>query len=163
MKKSLLSMFLLFAVLSGMYINAIPTSANHGPLGSAYHLISMDGQTALVINADGTMAVGSEPAFQQIVTGITSNGAGTALDMSTSPKTIHTLTVNRTAGATDVVSISIQCSGDNSTFVQVATITDLSNEPVLASHSGSTCYYLQYNITTIGAGNTVDVVLSSSH
>lgn len=98
-------------------------------------------------------------SFTQSTTGITTNAAGTTLAMSTTPMSKHTMVIDRTAGSTDVVEIDLECSLDGTIFVQIGTITDLSNEPVLTSVDGTPCMDVRYNVVLVGAGNTLTIQL----
>jgi hypothetical protein len=71
----------------------------------------------------------------------------------------YTMIIDRTAGTTDVVEIDLQCSINNTAFVQIATITSLVNEPVLTSIGDIPCAYMRYNVVTVGSGNTVSIDL----
>ena len=98
-------------------------------------------------------------SFLQNTTGITTEVAGTTITMTTTPMSKYTMVIDRTAGATDVVEIDLQCSINNTAFVQIATITSLVNEPVLTSIGDIPCRYMRYNVVTIGAGNTLSIDL----
>jgi hypothetical protein len=98
-------------------------------------------------------------AFTQSTTGITTNAAGTTVTMTTTPMSKYTMIIDRTAGTTDVVEIDLQCSINNTAFVQIATITSLVNEPVLTSIGDIPCAYMRYNVVTVGSGNTVSIDL----
>lgn len=97
--------------------------------------------------------------YSQSTTGVTTNAAGTTVDMTNTPPTKYTMVIDRTVGATNVVEIDLQCSINNTAFVQVATITDLTNEPALTSTDGTPCVYMRYNVVTVGAGNTLAIDL----
>jgi hypothetical protein len=118
-----------------------------------------------IVRIPGTAATGLTvdvkklPSSTQSTTGVTTNVAGTTVTMTTTPPTKYTMIIDRTAGATDVVEIDLQCSINNTAFVQIATITSLVNEPVLTSIGDIPCAYLRYNVVTIGAGNTVSIDL----
>ncbi len=98
-------------------------------------------------------------SFTQSTTGIVANGAGTTVTMTTTPMQSYTMVIDRTAGTTNVVEIDLQCSINNVAFVQIATITDLTNEPVLTSVVGVPCQYMRYNVVTVGTGNTLAIDL----
>ncbi len=98
-------------------------------------------------------------SFTQSTTGVTSNAAGTTVTMTTTPMSKYTMIIDRTAGTTDVVEIDLQCSINNTAFVQIATITSLVNEPVLTSIGDVPCQYMRYNVVTVGAGNTLAIDL----
>lgn len=97
--------------------------------------------------------------FNQSTTGITTNGEGATVVMTTSPMNKYTMIVDRTAGATDVVEIDLQCSINNVAFVQIATILTLVGEPTLTSIGDVPCRYIRYNVVTIGVGNTLSIDL----
>ena len=98
-------------------------------------------------------------SFTQTTADITTNAAGTSINETATPMSKHTMIVDRTAGATNVVDIRIECSIDDVDYVQIASITDLTNEPALVSQDGTACLYMRYNVATIGAGNTVQIHL----
>ncbi len=98
-------------------------------------------------------------SFTQSTTGVVANGAGTTVSMVTTPMQAYTMVIDRTAGTTNVVEIDLQCAINNVAFVQIATITDLTNEPVLASITGVPCQQMRYNVVTVGAGNTLAIDL----
>lgn len=98
-------------------------------------------------------------SFTQTTAGVTTNAAGTSVNMTTTAMSKFTMLIDRTAGATNVVEIDLDCSIDNTDFVQIATITDLTNEPALTSQDGTPCYYMRYNVVTVGAGNTLQIHL----
>lgn len=97
--------------------------------------------------------------YDQTTASVTTNAAGTAVDMTNTPPARYTMIVDRTAGATNTVEIDLQCSVDATTYVQIATITDLTNEPVLTAIGDVPCKWMRYNVVTIGAGNTVTINL----
>ncbi len=98
-------------------------------------------------------------SFTQSTASITGNGAGTTVTMTTTPMSKYTMIIDRTAGSTNPVEVDLECSIDSTDFVQIATITDLTNEPVLTSVDGVPCPYMRYNVVTVGAGNTLQVHL----
>ncbi len=98
-------------------------------------------------------------SFTQSTTGVVANGAGTTVSMVTTPMQAYTMVIDRTAGTTNVVEIDLQCAINNVAFVQIATITDLTNEPVLTSVTGVPCQQMRYNVVTVGAGNTLAIDL----
>lgn len=110
---------------------------------------------AAAINA----AIVDAPNWTQSTTGITTNAAGITADMSTTPMSEYTMIIDRTAGATNVVEIDLQCSINNTAFIQIATIIDLTNEPVLTAIGDVPCLYMRYNVVTVGAGNTLAIDL----
>ncbi len=99
-------------------------------------------------------------SFSQSVAGITTDaGGGTSVDMSLSPMNDYVMVIDRTAGATDVVEIDLECSIDNSIFSQIETITSLATEPAFINKPDVPCNYMRYNVVTVGAGNTITVQL----
>ncbi len=99
-------------------------------------------------------------SFSQSTTGINANGAGTTLSMATTPMAKFTLLVDRTAGATDVVEIDLECSLDATIFAATtATITSLAGEPVLVALATTPCVAIRYNVVTVGVGNTLTIQL----
>lgn len=122
---------------------------------------SIDGLVvqAIEIEFDGTTNDRIRHSFTQSTTGITTNAAGTTVTMTTTPMNKYTMIINRTAGATDVVEIDLECSIDNVAVVQIATITSLVGEPVLASVGNTPCNLMRYNVVTVGAGNTLAIDL----
>jgi len=95
--------------------------------------------------------------FRELVSGIDANGTGDAFDMEATPMSKFTLTVDRTAGATDTVNVAFQCSLDGASFITILAVTDLSAEPVLQSVGDTPCLQVRYNVGTVGAGNTLTV------
>ena len=118
-----------------------------------------------VVNAplefDGTLFDIVRHSFNQSTTLITTNAAGTTLDLTGTPSAQYTMIVDRTVGATNTVEVDIECA-IGTTFVQIATVIDLTNEPVLVSHAGTPCNNIRYNVVTIGAGNTLTIELLST-
>jgi hypothetical protein len=108
---------------------------------------------------DGTTYDRIRNQFTQSTTGVTTNAAGTTLVMTTTPMSKFTMVIDRTAGSTNPVEVDLQCSLDGSIWVQVGTITDLTNEPVLTSVDGNPCADIRYNVVTVGAGNTLTIQL----
>jgi hypothetical protein len=98
-------------------------------------------------------------SWGQSTTGVTTNAAGTTVDMTATAVSKYTMIIDRTVGATNVVEIDLQCSINNTAFVQIATITDLTNEPALVSTDGVPCFYMRYNVVTVGTGNTLAIDL----
>jgi hypothetical protein len=98
--------------------------------------------------------------FEQSTTGITSAGAGTALDMTTTPMSKFALIVDRTAGSQNTVEIDLEISLDNSIFVKsTATVTSLAVDPNVAFADGEPAVFIRYNVVTVGSGNTLTVQL----
>lgn len=108
------------------------------------------------LNTSGTWD-GIRHSFTQSTTGIVANGAGTTVTMTTTPMSKYTLIVDRTAGSTNTVDIRLECSINNTAFVQIKALTDLTNEPVLGSIGDVPCSYMRYNVVTVGAGNTLAI------
>jgi len=108
---------------------------------------------------DGTTYDRVRNQFTQTTASITTNAAGTPITMTSTPMSKFTMMVNRTAGTTDVVEIDLQCSITQVEFVQIATITDLTNEPVLVSIDGTPCAYIRYRVVTVGTDNTLTIDL----
>lgn len=108
---------------------------------------------------DGTAYDRVRNQFVQSTTGVTTNAAGTTVTMTTTPMNKYTMIIDRTAGTTNVVEIDFQCSINNTAFVQIATIIDLTNEPALTSIGDIPCDYMRYNVVTVGAGNTLAIDL----
>ena len=79
--------------------------------------------------------------------------------MTMTPMAKFTMVIDRTAGTTDTVEVDLQCSINNTAFVQIATITDLTNEPALTSAANIPCAYARYNVVTVGSGNTLAIDL----
>ncbi len=98
-------------------------------------------------------------SFVQSTTGVATNAAGTTVTMTTTPMSKYTMIIDRTAGSTNVVEVDLQCSINNVAFIQIATITDLTNEPVLSSVTDVPCNYMRYNVVTVGSGNTLAIDL----
>ena len=98
-------------------------------------------------------------SFKQTTTGITGTGAGTTLDMTTTPMSKFAIMVDRTAGASAFV-VNLEGSIDGT------------NWSTLVAHSavdGDTTFVvdkpvdrIRYNVTTIGAGNTLTIVIFAS-
>jgi hypothetical protein len=103
--------------------------------------------------------------FNQSTTGVTTNAAGTAVNMTTTPMSKFTLIVDRTGGATDAVEIDLECSIDGTIWpantMEIVSIVTLAVEPARAGSTTSTipCNYMRYNVVTVGAGNTLTIQL----
>jgi len=103
-------------------------------------------------------------SFGQTTTGIVANGAGTAINMTTTPMSKFTIIVDRTAGSTNTVEINLEGSydgviwpGTNQSIIQ---ILSLAVEPAMVRDGVSGPFnYIRYNVVTIGAGNTVTIQL----
>jgi hypothetical protein len=97
--------------------------------------------------------------FKQTTTGITGDGAGTALNMSTTPMSKFSLVVDRTAGSTDTVEIDLELSYDNGIwFKSGATVTTLATDPNVGfSGAVEPSLYVRYRVVTVGSGNTLTV------
>src|SRR3990172_7831233 len=111
-------------------------------------------------NTDGSTTINRvRMSFSQSTTGITTNAAGTVVNMTTTPMSKLAMIVDRTAGATNTVDVRVEASFDGTIFVQVAQITDLTTEPVYISTSDVPSKYMRYNVVTVGAGNTLTIQL----
>jgi hypothetical protein len=108
---------------------------------------------------NGTNWDRTRSSFTQSTTGINANGAGSTVTMTTTPMSDFTMIVDRTAGSTDAVEIDVECSINGTAWVQIATVTSLTGEPVLANAVDVPCSLLRYNVVTIGTGNTVAIDL----
>lgn len=111
---------------------------------------------------DGTTFDRVRHSFSQSTAGVTTNAAGATLVETTTPMQNHTMQVDRTAGSTDAVEVDLQCSLDGTDFTQIATITSLVGEPVLATAANTACPNIRYNVVTVGAGNTLQIHLIST-
>lgn len=102
-------------------------------------------------------------SFFQTTTGITSNAAGTAVNMTTTPMSKFTMIVDRTAGTTDAVAINLECSYDGTiwpgTTQALINVTTLAVEPTRNASVTGPCRYMRYNVVTVGAGNTLTIQL----
>ena len=138
------------------------------PFGQAYNAdgatarASADVQTVVSLPIELNNA-GTEDrvrhSWSQSTTGVTTNAAGTTVTMSTTPMSKFTMVIDRTVGSTNPVEVDLQCSLDGSIWVQIGTITDLTNEPVLTSVDGNPCQSMRYNVVTVGSGNTLTIQL----
>jgi len=98
--------------------------------------------------------------FRQQATTINSNGAGTTIDISTTPMSKFTIQVFRTTGSSECI-VDVEGSIDNTNWLPLGTLTfdatsgmlHIADKPVM---------YLRYNVTTIGASNVVTVTLIAS-
>ena len=102
--------------------------------------------------------------FSKSTTGITTDaGGGTAIDMSSTPMSKYTMIIDRTAGATDVIEIHLECSLDgtiwSNTNDALISVTTTANEPTRNSFNGGPCQQIRYNVVTVGAGNTLTIQL----
>jgi hypothetical protein len=98
-------------------------------------------------------------SFNQSTAGVNANGAGTAVDMTVTPMNNYTLGVTRTAGATDVVEIDLECSGNGTNYFQIATVTSVAGGFGFANQPDTPCRFMRYNVVTVGAGNTHTIQL----
>jgi len=98
-------------------------------------------------------------ANSQSTTGITTNAAGTTVDMSKCPMSKYTMIIDRTAGATDVVDIRLEVSLDGVIFVQATQVVSLVGEPIRSSAGDIPARYMRYNVVTVGTGNTLTIQL----
>ena len=94
------------------------------------------------------------PVFYRSVAGINANGTGVVIDMTAAPKSRFTMNVIRTAGATDTVSIALEGSLDNSNWIALGSITDVTSGKATTSVVDKPARHLRYNVVTVGAGNT---------
>lgn len=114
---------------------------------------------------NGTTWDRTRHSFTQTTTGVAANGAGTSVDMTTTPMSKYTISVLRTAGATDTVNIGMQCSLDNANFqnpVNMPTVLSIAGGFTILSDTsanGVPCLYMRYNVGTVGAGNTLTIRL----
>jgi len=114
---------------------------------------------ALTYEFNGTTWDRIRSLFTQTTAGITANGAGSPLNMATTPCKNYTMMIDRTVGATDVVEIDLEGSIDGTDFAQIATITSLVGEPVTVSAINLPYSVVRYNVVTVGAGNTLQIHL----
>lgn len=139
------------------------------------NVITTDGQTAVAddvttssnavnVNAflselEGTTQDRVRHSFRQELTGVNANAVQTTIDMVNTPMNRYTVIVDRTAGATDVVDIELQCSIDNTAFVTILSILTLAGEPVIANPMTNNipCARLQIEVIDVGAGNTLAI------
>ena len=141
----------------------VDTSSGGGvtPADDLTNPIDSSNSNTLNSEFDGSTWDRTRHSFSQDTTGITTNGAGTTVVMTTTPMSKFAMTIDRTAGSTDAVEIDLECNTNNANSipVQIATVTSLTNEPVYTSIDGSPCESIQYNIVTVGSGNTLTVQL----
>ncbi len=137
---------------------ALPNNADDGVASPAGILATI----AYSYEFDGTTYDRVRNQFTQSTTGIVANGAGTAVNMTTTPMSKYTMIVDRTVGATDIVAINLECSIDGVIWPatgNVISVTTLAVEPTRNSAGDTPCQYMRYNVVTIGAGNTVTIQL----
>lgn len=85
------------------------------------------------------------------------NAESTIIDLSTyrmEGAQDFTMQVQRTAGATDVVSVSLKAANDGSNFTTILTET---SHVGWGAVTGKACHSVNIFITTVGAANTLDV------
>ena len=150
--------FSLLGGFNGTTWDRVRTLANNADNVAASSLGNLSSQ-AFNYEFDGTTYDRVRNQFVQSTTGVTGNAAGTTVDMTTTPMAKFTMVIDRTAGTTDTVEVDLQCSINNTAFVQIATITDLTNEPALTSAANIPCAYARYNVVTVGSGNTLAIDL----
>lgn len=116
--------------------------------------------TTTVIRSDDLGRIKTSPiSYTQSTGGITANGAGTAVNMTVAPASQYTMIVDLTAGSTTTVEVDLECSIDGTDYAQMATITSLAAEPALIGAQGVPCFYMRYNVVTVGSGNTLEIHL----
>lgn len=148
------------------------SSSNPSLIRDSTHNDAQPGNGILTVSArefDGTNYERIRHSFFQSTTGVNANGAGTAVDMTTTPMRYFTMLIDRTAGATNAVEIDLECSLDGVIWpangYSLVTITDLSVEPARVSTASTDqlaigpCNYMRYNVVTVGAGNTLTIQL----
>ncbi len=120
-------------------------------------------QTTYSLNGEfnGTTWDQTRHSFTQTTAGVNANGAGTAINMTTTPMKYYTISVLRTAGATDAVTVFFECSLDGTNFISLApAITTIAGGfNLVPSTTPASCLYGRYNVNTIGAGNTLTIRL----
>jgi hypothetical protein len=141
-------------------VNAQTVNVGNGTAGTGTQRVAIaSDNTAFSVNA----AVTNFPTltYYQQNTGITANAtAGTTIDMSASPVGNFTLAVIRTAGATDVVSVTMQGSNDNTNFFATGTaIATVVGGSASTSLANTPWRYIRAFVTTVGAGNTLTTQL----
>ena len=102
-------------------------------------------------------------------TGINADNTATdMIDGSTRAYCKASLTVDRTAGSTDAVSIVIQATNDtesteaNKKWHDVAELTDISTGNEGVAYDGASWDYWRVKVKTVGSGNTLTVFLKVS-
>jgi len=100
-------------------------------------------------------------SFSQDTNGITMDGAGASMDMTTSPMTRHTMIITRTGGSTNAISVFIACSVDGVSFPTTTESSTITGGSSIVSTTRP-CNYLRFFIATIGSGNTLDIDLLST-
>lgn len=103
------------------------------------------------------MSTTTVPSYHLVNAGITSDSATATIDMSKHPSKDYCFTVKRTAGATNTISVAFSGSLDNSTWVTLATITDVTSGFNSAIVSDKPYLYVRYFVTTVGAANTLTI------
>jgi len=112
---------------------------------------------SLTSEFNGTTWDRARHSFTQSTTGITANGAGTTVDMTTTPMSKFSMVIDLTAGATTVIDVDLECSINNTAFVPFITVTDLTAEPTLDTLGDTPCSYMRYNVIDVGSGNTLAI------
>ena len=100
--------------------------------------------------------------FSQTTSGITTNAEGAVINMEDEVMSKYLMTVHRTAGTTDVVEVDLKVSIDGIDYVQIATVTSMATTPTSANANGYPAQFMQYNVVTVGTGNTLRISLQAS-
>lgn len=112
-------------------------------------------------NVNGTGAFYRKEQQQNFTsTGVNANGAGTTRDASTSAYSNFSMQVVRTAGASAYV-VDMEGSLDNANWVSIGTLSSSAASDMIHITNKPLRYY-RYNVTTIGAGNTLSIYTLSS-
>ena len=115
--------------------------------------------TILIFLAMTSISYGQAVSGNKLVTtGIIANGIGTELIVDPDTRDI-VIIIGRTAGSTNTIGVNLQCSIEGSPFATIATVTALTNAVANLAAPNWTCSRIRYNVTTIGAGNTLTIVL----
>ncbi len=115
---------------------------------------------AFLLNFNGTNWDRIRHSFNQSTAGVNSNGAGTALSLATTPMSKFSIIVLLTVGsAAFVVDIEGQINGIG--WVPLGTLS--SSSSIDALHVvNKAVNAIRYNVTTIGASNTMTIGLLAS-
>jgi len=101
-------------------------------------------------------------SFTQSTTGITTNAAGTSVNITTTPMSKFTMAVIRTAGTTDVLEVDFEGSLDNSNFFELGTIVTVIGGKTMVHVADKPVAYMRYNVIAVGTGNTLSIQLLAS-
>lgn len=129
------------------------------PVDAQSNAITIPATLGLNVEFNGTTWDRGRHSFFQNTTGIVANGAGTAVDISTTPMSKFAIQVVRTVGAAAFV-VDLEGGLIDGNYFRIVAHSAVDGD--ITWQVDRPVRFMRYNVTTVGVGNTLTVRILAS-